>query len=118
MKKPAQLQLRIMFLYFLAVRGGVVCGVRFVVREEEWHGKGWGGVGRGGGGGGEVRVGKFLIAQPGEAETCVERSFLKSFSPRNGGRRCHFAQILAGNVCELALQTSPPLVAWVEEGEL
>ena len=77
----------------------------------------------GGVGGGERRgalwEGSFL-AQPGEAETCVGRSSLKnfsprkflvetcaesnfvsSFSPRNGGRRCHFAQILAGNVCEL-----------------
>ena len=69
--------------------------------------------------------GSFL-AQPGEAETCVERNFLKSFSPRkflvetcaesnfvssfsprNGGGRCHFAQVLAGNVCELALQAPP-----------
>ena len=69
--------------------------------------------------------GSFL-AQPGEAETCVARSFLKSFSlrkflvetcaennfvssfsPRNGGKRCHFAQVLAGNVCELALQAPP-----------
>ena len=80
----------------------------------------------GGVGGGERRgalwEGSFL-AQPGEGETCVERSFLKnfsprkflvetcaennfvsSFSPRNGGRICHFAQVLAGNVCELALR--------------
>ena len=81
---------------------------------------GWGEAGWG-----EVRCvwESSFLAQPGEAETCVERSFLKSFSPRrflvetcaennfvssfsprNGGERCHFAQVLAGNVCELALQ--------------
>ena len=79
---------------------------------------GWGEAGWG-----EVRCvwESSFLAQPGEAETCVERSFLKSLSPRNGGRRDHFAQILAGNVCELALQAPPrshyglrpPLVAWV-----
>ena len=84
----------------------------------------------GGVGGGERWEGSFL-AQPGEAETCVERSFLKnfsprkflvetcaesnfvsSFSPRNGGRICHFAQVLAGNVCKLALQAPPSWPLW------
>ena len=37
-------------------------------------------------------------------ETCAERSFVSSFSPRNGGRVGHFAQVSAGNVCELALR--------------
>ena len=69
--------------------------------------------------------GSFL-AQPGEVETCEERNFLKSFSSRkfpvetcaersfskcvssrNGGRISHFAQVSAGNVCELALRAPP-----------
>ena len=67
--------------------------------------------------------GSFL-ARPGEAETCVEiffssfsprqflvetcaeSNFFSCFSPRNGGRVGQFAQVSAGNVCELALWAS------------
>ena len=47
------------------------------------------------------------MAGAGETETCVERNFSKSFSPRNGGREGHFAQVSEGNVCDLAPRAPP-----------